>query len=140
MRVVGVLRPTRPSVKPSAGAPAQRRHPSGAAPIFPGRSKPRTSRPSPNTVASTMTLSALEESGIRWTGVFAGGGVAAVVATASAGLAVVAALIQGVAPRESVNIGPQLGLLQAPAATVMPSEANKKSLSEDSVAVIGLGV
>ena len=87
-----------------------------------------------------MTLSALEEFGIRWTGVFAGGGVAAVVATASAGLAVVAALIQGVAPRESVNIGPQLGLLQAPAATVMPSEANKKSLSEDSVAVIGLGV
>lgn len=104
----------RPSVKPSVGSLRAKAHPSGAVPLPLGRSKPRTSRPNPNSVASTMALLALEESGIRWTEVFAGGGVAAVVATASAGLAVVAALIQGVAPRESVDIGPQLGLLQLP--------------------------
>jgi hypothetical protein len=56
--------------------------------------------------------------GIAWTEVFVGGGVMAVGAAVSAGLAV-AALVQRVAPAGAVEVGEQLGLPPLPTSKVI---------------------
>ena len=68
-------------------------------------------------VRATATR-ALDEAGIAWAEVFVGGGVAAVAAAITAGLAV-AALAQRVAPAGSVDIGKRLSLPLLPCSEVV---------------------
>jgi DNA-binding transcriptional LysR family regulator len=56
-----------------------------------------------------MAVDALDAAGIPWTEVFVGGGVATIGAALSAGLAV-AALARRVAPQDTIDLGPRLGL------------------------------
>src|SRR5450756_2016187 len=56
-----------------------------------------------------MAVAALDAAGIPWTEVFVGGGVATIGAAISAGLAV-AALARRVAPADTMDLGPRLGL------------------------------
>ena len=65
-----------------------------------------------------IATDALDAAGIAWTEVFVGGGVMAVGAAVSAGLAV-AALAQRVAPAGAVEVGEQLGLPPLPASKVV---------------------
>jgi DNA-binding transcriptional LysR family regulator len=60
-----------------------------------------------------MAIGALDAAGIEWTEVFVGGGIATIGAAVSAGLAV-AALARRVAPPDTVDLGPQLGLPPLP--------------------------
>ncbi|WP_370156260.1 LysR family transcriptional regulator [Ferrovibrio sp.] len=60
-----------------------------------------------------MGVAALDAAGIPWTEVFVGGGVGTVAAAVSAGLAV-AVLGRRVAPRDTVDAGPALGLPPLP--------------------------
>jgi DNA-binding transcriptional LysR family regulator len=66
----------------------------------------------------SMAIAALEESGIAWTEVFVGGGVATVGAAISAGFAV-GALGRRVAPPGTIDAGPRLGLPKLPVRDVM---------------------
>ena len=61
----------------------------------------------------SMGVAALDEAKIPWIEVFTGGGVGTVAAAVSAGLAV-AVLGRRVAPRDSVDVGPALGLPALP--------------------------
>ncbi|HZZ01460.1 LysR substrate-binding domain-containing protein [Paraburkholderia sp.] len=65
-----------------------------------------------------IATDALDAAGIAWTEVFVGGGVMAVGAAVSAGLAV-AALAQRVAPAGAVEVGEQLGLPLLPNSKVV---------------------
>ncbi|CAB3733462.1 HTH-type transcriptional regulator HdfR [Paraburkholderia sediminicola] len=65
-----------------------------------------------------IATDALDAAGIAWTEVFVGGGVMAVGAAVSAGLAV-AALAQRVAPAGAVEVGEQLGLPPLPVSKVV---------------------
>jgi DNA-binding transcriptional LysR family regulator len=65
-----------------------------------------------------MAIGALDAAGIAWTEVFVGGGVATIGAAISAGLAV-AALAWRVAPSNTVDLGPRLGLPPLPSREVM---------------------
>jgi DNA-binding transcriptional LysR family regulator len=65
-----------------------------------------------------MTLAALGDAGIPCTEVFVGGGISTVGAAVSAGLAV-AVLGRRVAPSDTVEVGPQLGLPKLPARDVV---------------------
>ena len=65
-----------------------------------------------------MAIAALDASAIPWTEVFVGGGVAAIGAAISAGLAV-AALGRRVAPPGTVDVGQRFGLPKLPARDVM---------------------
>lgn len=60
-----------------------------------------------------MAVDALAQAGIAWSEVFVGGGVMTIGAAISAGLAV-AALGRRVAPRDTIDVGPQLGLPPLP--------------------------
>jgi DNA-binding transcriptional LysR family regulator len=60
-----------------------------------------------------MAIGTLDAAGIEWTEVFVGGGIATIGAAVSAGLAV-AALARRVAPPDTVDLGPQLGLPPLP--------------------------
>ena len=60
-----------------------------------------------------MAIGALDAAGIPWTEVFVGGGIATIGAAVSAGLAV-AALARRVAPRDTADLGPRLGLPPLP--------------------------
>jgi DNA-binding transcriptional LysR family regulator len=60
-----------------------------------------------------MAIDALDRAGISWTEVFVGGGIATIGAALSAGLAV-AALARRVAPPDTVDLGPRLGLPPLP--------------------------
>jgi DNA-binding transcriptional LysR family regulator len=60
-----------------------------------------------------MAIGALDAAGIPWTEVFVGGGIATIGAAVSAGLAV-AALARRVAPPDTVDLGPRLGLPPLP--------------------------
>jgi len=66
----------------------------------------------------SMAIAALEKSGIAWTEVFVGGGVATVGAAISAGLAV-GALGRRVAPPGTIDDGPRLGLPKLPVRDVV---------------------
>jgi DNA-binding transcriptional LysR family regulator len=66
----------------------------------------------------SMALAALNGAKIPWTEVFVGGGVTTIGAAVSAGLAI-AALGRRVAPRGTVDLGPQLGLPPLPSRDVM---------------------
>jgi len=66
----------------------------------------------------SMALAALDEAGIPWTEVFVGGGIVTIGAAVSAGLAV-ASMGRRVAPKESIDIGPRLGLPPLPSRDVM---------------------
>lgn len=65
-----------------------------------------------------MAVRALDEAGISWVEVFVGGGVNAVAAAVTAGLAV-AALARPVAPVGSVEVGAQYGLPSMPGSDVV---------------------
>jgi DNA-binding transcriptional LysR family regulator len=65
-----------------------------------------------------MAVGALDAAGIPWTEVFVGGGIAAIGAAISAGLAV-AALGRRVAPSDTADLGPRLGLPPLPSRQVM---------------------
>jgi DNA-binding transcriptional LysR family regulator len=73
-----------------------------------------------------MAVDALDGAGIPWTEVFVGGGIATIGAALSAGLAV-AALARRVAPPDTVDLGPRLGLPPLPSREVIlyskPSDA-----------------
>jgi DNA-binding transcriptional LysR family regulator len=60
-----------------------------------------------------MAVGVLDAAGVSWTEVFVGGGVATIGAAISAGLAV-AALARRVAPPDTVDLGPRLGLPPLP--------------------------
>jgi DNA-binding transcriptional LysR family regulator len=76
-----------------------------------------------------MAVDALDAAGLPWTEVFVGGGVATIGAALSAGLAV-AALARRVAPPDTVDLGPRLGLPPLPSRDVMlysrPSDARAR--------------
>jgi len=57
----------------------------------------------------TMAIGVLDAAGVPWTEVFVGGGIAAIGAAVSAGLAV-AALARRVAPSGTIDVGRRLGL------------------------------
>jgi DNA-binding transcriptional LysR family regulator len=65
-----------------------------------------------------MAVGALDAAGIAWTEVFVGGGFATIGAAVSAGLAI-AALARRVAPSDTVDLGPRLGLPRLPAREVI---------------------
>ncbi|HUN96564.1 MAG TPA: LysR substrate-binding domain-containing protein [Bradyrhizobium sp.] len=65
-----------------------------------------------------MAIDALDAAGIAWTEVFIGGGLATIGAAVSAGLAV-AALARRVAPPDTIDLGPRLGLPRLPTREVM---------------------
>ena len=65
-----------------------------------------------------MAIGALDAAGLAWEEVFVGGGVATIGAAISAGLAL-AALVRRVAPADSVDLGPRLGLPRLPDGEVM---------------------
>jgi DNA-binding transcriptional LysR family regulator len=65
-----------------------------------------------------MAIGALDQAGIAWTEVFVGGGIATIGAALSAGLAV-AALARRVAPPDTVDLGPRLGLPPLPGREVV---------------------
>lgn len=73
---------------------------------------------------------ALDEAGIGWTEVFVGGGVMAVGAAVSAGLAM-AALAHRVAPVGAIDVGDRLGLPVLPASTIMLHARPGNSRSRD---------
>ncbi|TWS97329.1 LysR family transcriptional regulator [Reyranella sp. CPCC 100927] len=66
----------------------------------------------------TIATRLLDDAGIVWTEVFVGGGMAAVTAAVSAGLAV-AAMARTIAPVGAVEVGAQLGLPSLPPAAVV---------------------
>ena len=76
-----------------------------------------------------MAVGALDAAGIPWTEVFVGGGVATIGAAISAGLAV-AALARRVAPPDTIDLGPRLGLPPLPSRDVIlyskPSDARAR--------------
>jgi DNA-binding transcriptional LysR family regulator len=76
-----------------------------------------------------MAVGALDAAGIAWTEVFVGGGVATIGAAISAGLAV-AALARRVAPSDTIDLGPRLGLPALPSREVIlyskPSDARAR--------------
>jgi DNA-binding transcriptional LysR family regulator len=65
-----------------------------------------------------MAIGALDAAGIPWTEVFVGGGISTIGAAVSAGLAV-AALARRVAPADTVDLGPRLGLPPLPPREVL---------------------
>ena len=65
-----------------------------------------------------MAVDALDAAGIQWTEAFVGGGLATIGAAISAGLAV-AALARRVAPSDTVDLGPRLGLPPLPSREVI---------------------
>ena len=65
-----------------------------------------------------MAVGVLDAAGVAWTEVFVGGGVATIGAALSAGLAV-AALARRVAPPDTIDLGPRLGLPPLPSREVM---------------------
>jgi DNA-binding transcriptional LysR family regulator len=76
-----------------------------------------------------MAIDTLDAAGISWTEVFVGGGIATIGAALSAGLAV-AALARRVAPSDTIDLGPQLGLPALPSREVIlyskPSDARAR--------------
>ncbi len=76
-----------------------------------------------------MAVGALDAAGVPWTEVFVGGGVATIGAAISAGLAV-AALARRVAPPDTIDLGPRLGLPPLPSREVIlyskPSDARAR--------------
>ena len=73
----------------------------------------RLATQTPSCGVRALVTQALDAAGIAWTEVFIGGGVAAIGAAVSAGLAV-AALAYSVAPAGSVDVGPRYGLPRLP--------------------------
>ena len=65
-----------------------------------------------------MAVDVLDAAGIKWTEAFVGGGLATIGAAISAGLAV-AALARRVAPSDTVDLGPRLGLPPLPSRDVI---------------------
>ena len=78
----------------------------------------------------------LEEAGIAWTAVYVGGGVMALGAAVSAGLAV-AALAHRVAPRGAVEVGAALGLPPLPSADVMLRTRLTDARSQEMMRLVG---
>src|SRR6266700_613266 len=76
-----------------------------------------------------MAIGVLDAAGVPWIEVFVGGGVATIGAAISAGLAV-AALARRVAPPDTVDLGPRLGLPPLPSRKVVlhskPSDARTR--------------
>jgi DNA-binding transcriptional LysR family regulator len=102
-----------------------------AAPDFnhaPGEPLRLATQAEPCSVRS-MAVGTLDAAGIPWTEVFVGGGVVTIGAALSAGLAV-AALARRVAPSDTIDLGPRLGLPPLPSREVTlyskPSDARTR--------------
>jgi DNA-binding transcriptional LysR family regulator len=102
-----------------------------AAPDFnrsPGEPLRLATQAEPCSVRATA-VDALDRAGIPWTEVFVGGGVATIGAALSAGLAI-AALARRVAPPDTIDLGPRLGLPPLPSREVIlcskPSDARAR--------------
>ena len=78
----------------------------------------------------------LDEAGIAWTAVYVGGGVMALGAAVSAGLAV-AALAHRVAPRDAVEVGTAFGLPPLPSADVMLRTRLTDARSKEVIRLVG---
>jgi len=72
----------------------------------------------PSCGVRSLATRALDAAGIKWTEVFVGGGVAAVAAAVTAGLAI-AALAHRVAPLGAIEVGEQLGLPPLPSSEIV---------------------
>ncbi|WP_116141699.1 LysR family transcriptional regulator [Trinickia diaoshuihuensis] len=72
----------------------------------------------PSCGVRALATQALDEAGVPWREVFIGGGTAAVAAAVSAGLAV-AALAYGVAPPDTIDIGPRYRLPRLPESDIL---------------------
>ena len=81
------------------------------------------------------TEHALDRAGIPWHEVFVGGGMAAVAAAVSAGLAV-APLARGVAPAGALDVGDAFGLPRLPPATVVLHSTVSDPRSRDALRVL----
>lgn len=77
-----------------------------------------------------MALRRLDEAGIAWTEVFVGGGIHAVCAAVTAGLAM-SALLYRTAPAGAIDLGPQLGLPPLPLAQVVLHSRLKETRAQD---------
>jgi DNA-binding transcriptional LysR family regulator len=92
---------------------------------------------SPHCGVREIARQVLEQASIPWTEVFIGGGVAAVVAAISAGLAV-GAFPCRLAPPELVEVGPAFGLPSLPTSTVvLHSELSDKKTREALRIIVG---
>jgi DNA-binding transcriptional LysR family regulator len=92
---------------------------------------------SPHCGVRDIAAQVLEQALIPWTEVFVGGGIAAVVAAISAGLAV-GAFPCRLAPPELVEVGPAFGLPLLPTATVvLHSELSDKKTREALRVIVG---
>jgi len=89
-----------------------------AAPAFERGETLRIANLAPPCGVRAVAIRALDAAGIAWSEAFVGGGVAAVAAAVTAGLAV-AALARRIAPVGSIDVGPKLRLPRLPRARVM---------------------
>src|SRR5262245_60099039 len=89
-----------------------------AAPAFERGETLRIANLAPPCGVRAVAIRALDAAGIAWSDAFVGGGVAAVAAAVTAGLAV-AALARRIAPVGSIDVGPKLRLPRLPRARVM---------------------
>jgi DNA-binding transcriptional LysR family regulator len=83
----------------------------------------------------SIATRALDRAGIPWHEVFVGGGMAAVAAAVSAGLAV-APLARGVAPAGALDVGDAFGLPRLPPATVVLHSTVSDPRSRDALRVL----
>jgi|SRR5215467_15947570 len=89
-----------------------------AAPAFERGETLRIANLAPPCGVRAVAIRALDAAGIAWSEAFVGGGVAAVTAAVTAGLAV-AALARRIAPVGCIDVGPKLRLPRLPRARVM---------------------
>jgi DNA-binding transcriptional LysR family regulator len=83
-----------------------------------------------------MAIGALDAAGIPWTEVFVGGGISTIGAAVSAGLAV-AALARRVAPADTVDLGPRLGLPPLPPREVLLHERGPDARARAALRTLG---
>jgi len=100
----------------------------------PGEPLPVATMPEPCGVR-VIAGQLLDEAGIRWTEVFAGGGVAAVSAAVMAGLGV-AALARRMLPFGAIDVGPRLGLPALPRLPVILHARVKDGRPRDALAAL----
>jgi DNA-binding transcriptional LysR family regulator len=83
----------------------------------------------------TAATRALDQAGITWAEVFVGGGMAAVTAAVSAGLAV-GALAKSVAPADAVDVGDRFGLPTLPPAEIVLHSSLSDARSRTALRVV----
>jgi DNA-binding transcriptional LysR family regulator len=86
-----------------------------------------------------MVLKTLDDAGVAWTEVFAGGGLPAVVAAASAGLAV-APLPRRVCPADIVDVGECLGLPRLPFTEIVLHQQVSDPRTREAVRILAVAL